>query len=172
MNYYYGKKHNLNSEQGTHPITGVICKVDLPPVIRSPGIGRDKMIMLSQSVTLTGLGCVALDETIATLQEIRLTGEREFKNVFLISNQYFQMAKEGGQYKAIKFHKDIDPVGILQWLGKTDMAHTKDNEVQYFKANIDNKGFNEPDPNCSGLVMSLRYNVQSLCSKQRVQSTG
>ncbi|KAK0502615.1 hypothetical protein EDD18DRAFT_1065268 [Armillaria luteobubalina] len=126
--------------------------------------------MLLQSVTLTGLGCVALDETIATLQEIRLTGEREFKNgmlekwtpsmyqgfpVFLISNRYFQMAKEGGQYKAIEFHKDIDPVGILQWLGKTDMAHTKDNEVQYFKANIDNKGKQQ----CMwpGVALQLRF---------------
>ncbi|KAK0488271.1 hypothetical protein EDD18DRAFT_1110249 [Armillaria luteobubalina] len=37
---------------------------------------------------------------------------------------------------------DLLPVirSILQWLGKMDVAHTEDNEVQYFKANIGNKG--------------------------------
>ncbi|KAK0482474.1 hypothetical protein IW261DRAFT_1562162 [Armillaria novae-zelandiae] len=148
------------TEEIVFACTGVICEVDLPPVIRSPGyvfvlVGRDKTITLSQSVTLTGLGCVAFDETIATLQEIRLTGEREFKNgmlekwtpltyrgfpAFSISNRYFRMAKEGGQYEAIEFSKDVDPVGILQRLGKTDVAHTEDNEVQYFKANVDDEG--------------------------------
>ncbi|KAK0464105.1 hypothetical protein IW261DRAFT_1575314 [Armillaria novae-zelandiae] len=143
------------SEELVFACTGVICEADLPPVIRSPGVGRDKTFMLSQSVMLTGLGCPAFDEAIATLQEIRLTGEREFKNgmldkwtpstyrgfpAFTVSNRYFRTAKEGGQYEAITFDKDVDPVGILQRLAKTDVAHTEDNVVQYFKANVDDEG--------------------------------
>ncbi|KAK0460871.1 hypothetical protein IW261DRAFT_1317333, partial [Armillaria novae-zelandiae] len=143
------------SEELVFACTGVICEADLLPVIRSPGIRGDKTFMLLQSVMLTGLGCPAFDEVIATLQEIRLTGEREFKNgmldkwtplmyrgfpVFMVSNRYFRTAKEGSQYEVITFDKDIDPVGILQRLAKTDMAHTEDNVVQYFKANVNDEG--------------------------------
>ncbi|KAK0482167.1 hypothetical protein EDD18DRAFT_1112662 [Armillaria luteobubalina] len=157
----------------------------------------------SEELVFVCMGVISFDEAIATLQEIRLTGEREFKNgmldkwtpstyrgfpAFTVSNQYFRMAKEGGQYEAITFDKDIDPVGILQQLAKTDVAHTEDNEVQYFKANVDDEGkwrcmwtvaaiwrktanprttgINEPDPNCSGLAMSSRFNALSSYLKQ------
>ncbi|KAK0471418.1 hypothetical protein IW261DRAFT_1425226 [Armillaria novae-zelandiae] len=94
---------------------------------------------------LTGLGCPAFDKVITTLQEIRLTGEREFKNGMLdkwtpLMYQGFPAFTEGGQYEVITFDKDVDPVGILQWLAKTDMAHTEDSVVQYFKANVDDEG--------------------------------
>ncbi|KAK0477100.1 hypothetical protein IW261DRAFT_1421309 [Armillaria novae-zelandiae] len=148
-------KIDKDMEELVFACTGVICEADLPPVNRVPSIGQDKMIVLAQSVTLTGLGCTAFDKAIATLQEIRLTGEREFKNrmldkwtpstyrgypAFKVSNQYFRTTKEGSQHEAVAFSKDVDPVRILQRLGKTDMAHTEDNEVQYFKANIDSEG--------------------------------
>ncbi|KAK0225734.1 hypothetical protein IW262DRAFT_1294102 [Armillaria fumosa] len=68
--------------------------------------------------------------------------------------------KEGGQYKAITFNKDIDPVGILQWIAKTDMAHTEDNKVQYFKANVDDEGKwrigNIVEVQCSIIIFKAR----------------
>ncbi|KAK0465777.1 hypothetical protein IW261DRAFT_1574768 [Armillaria novae-zelandiae] len=130
--------------------------------------------MLSQSVMLTGLGCPAFDEAIATLQEIRLTGEREFKNgmldkwtpstyrgfpAFTVSNRYFQTAKEGGQYEAITFDKDVDPVGILQRLAKTDVAHTEANVVQYFKANVDDEGKRRPQLFRIGDIVEVQCSI-------------
>ncbi|KAK0215698.1 hypothetical protein IW262DRAFT_1299922 [Armillaria fumosa] len=98
------KQINEDTEELVFMCMGVICEADLLLVIRTPSIGQDKMITLSQYVTLTGFGCMAFDEAIATLQEIRLTGEREFKNgmldkwtpstyqgfpTFKLSNRYF-----------------------------------------------------------------------------------
>ncbi|KAK0478655.1 hypothetical protein EDD18DRAFT_1114086 [Armillaria luteobubalina] len=99
------KKIDQETEELVFACTGVICEVDLPPVIRTPR---------------------SFDETIATLQEIRLMGEREFKNGMLD--------------KWTPSTKDINPLGILQRSGKMDITHTEDNKVQYFKANIDSKG--------------------------------
>ncbi|KAK0460837.1 hypothetical protein IW261DRAFT_1633520 [Armillaria novae-zelandiae] len=127
--------------------TGVMCEANLPPI--------DKAFTLSQSITVTGLGCASFNDAIATLQEMKLTAEREFKHgmldkwtpstyrgfpTFTLSNQYFRTVKEGAQHEAIPFSNDVDPVGILQRLGKTDMVHTEDNIVQYFKAHTDDEG--------------------------------
>ncbi|KAK0479775.1 hypothetical protein IW261DRAFT_1336601 [Armillaria novae-zelandiae] len=140
--------------------TGVVCEANLPPIVRAPRrvdtiIGRDKAFTLSQSITVTGLGCALFNDAIATLQEMKLTAEREFKHgmldkwtpstyrgfpEFTLSNRYFRTVKEGAQHEAVPFSNDVDPVGILQRLGKTDMVHTEDNVVQYFKAHTNDKG--------------------------------
>ncbi|KAK0224908.1 hypothetical protein EDD85DRAFT_959174 [Armillaria nabsnona] len=59
---------------------------------------------------------------------------------FNLSNQYFCNAKDGTQHEAIEFSKDVDPVGILQRLGKSNVMHMEDNKVQYFKSHVDEEG--------------------------------
>ncbi|KAK0481168.1 hypothetical protein EDD18DRAFT_1113019 [Armillaria luteobubalina] len=153
------KGNGDDAEEMVFSCTGIMCKANLPPVVRTP------------SITITGLGCASFDNAIATLQEIKLTAESEFKHgmldkwtpstyrgfpMFTLSNRYFQTVKEGAQHEAVPFSNDVDPVGILQWLGKTDVVHTEDNVVQYFKANTDdegkrsNIGSNEQGLNSSG----------------------
>lgn len=115
----------------------------------------DKSVTFGQVVTMTGIGCKSFDDTVATIQEIKLIAKREFKYgslekwmvatyqgfpAFNISNQYFWPVKEGSQHEAIEFSKDVDPVGILQHLGKNNVVHTEDNNVQYFKSLVDNEG--------------------------------
>ncbi|KAK0473082.1 hypothetical protein IW261DRAFT_1423864 [Armillaria novae-zelandiae] len=149
------KGSNDEAEELVFACTGVVCKVNLPPLVRAPSVGCDKAITLSQSITVTGLGSASFDNAIATLQEIKLTAEREFKHgmldkwspstcrgfpAFTLSNRYFRAMKEGGQHKAVPFSNDVDPIGILQRLGKTDVVHTEDNVVQYFKAQTDDEG--------------------------------
>ncbi|KAK0478078.1 hypothetical protein EDD18DRAFT_1087031, partial [Armillaria luteobubalina] len=64
--------------------------------------------------------------------------------------RYFQTMKEGAQHEAVPFSNNVNPVGILQRLGKTDVVHTKDNVVQYFKANTDDEG------KCRCVMQNLR----------------
>ncbi|KAK0496576.1 hypothetical protein EDD18DRAFT_1105682 [Armillaria luteobubalina] len=132
-----------DAEELVFACTGVMCETNLPPIVRAP------------SVMVTGLGSASFDNVIAMLQEIKLTAEREFKHgmldkwtpstyqgfpAFTLSNRYFCAMKEGRQHKAVPFNKDVNPVGILQHLGKTDVVHTEDNVVQYFKAQSNDKG--------------------------------
>ncbi|KAK0488260.1 hypothetical protein EDD18DRAFT_1359525 [Armillaria luteobubalina] len=153
------KGNGDDAEEMVFSCTGIVCEANLPPVVRMPSVGRDKVIVLSQSITITGLGCASFDNVITMLQEIKLTTEREFKHsmldkwtpsmyrgfpVFTLSNRYFWTMKEGTQHEAVPFSNDVDPVGILQWLGNTDVVHTKDNAIQYFKANTDDKGKHRP----------------------------
>ncbi|KAK0505440.1 hypothetical protein EDD18DRAFT_1046825, partial [Armillaria luteobubalina] len=153
------KGNRDDAEELVFSCTGVVCKANLPPIVRVPRQVAhtvwDKALTLSQSITMTGLGCASFNNAIATLQEMKLTAEREFKHgildkwtpstyrgfpAFTLSNRYFQTAKEGAQHEAIPFSDDVNPVGILQHLGKMDVVHTKDNVVQYFKAHTDDEG--------------------------------
>ncbi|KAK0484114.1 hypothetical protein EDD18DRAFT_1112166 [Armillaria luteobubalina] len=172
------KGNRDDAEEMVFSCTGIVCKANLPPVVRTPSVGRDKAIVLSQSITITGLGCASFDNAIATLQEIKLTAEREFKHgmldkwtpstyrgfpAFMLSNQYFWTMKEGAQHEAIPFSNNVDPVGILQRLGKTDVVHTEDNVVQYFKANTDDEGkrrFQRARPQ----LFRIRDVVEAQCS--------
>ncbi|KAK0462185.1 hypothetical protein IW261DRAFT_1628710 [Armillaria novae-zelandiae] len=159
------KGNGDNIEELVFSCTGVMCEANLPPI--------DKAFTLSQSITVTGLGCASFNDVIATLQEMKLTAEREFKHgmldkwtpstyrgfpVFTLSNRYFRTVKEGAQHEAVPFSNDVDPVGILQRLGKTDMVHTEDNVVQYFKAHTDDEGKRRPQ------LFRIRDVVEAQCS--------
>ncbi|KAK0459886.1 hypothetical protein IW261DRAFT_1578257 [Armillaria novae-zelandiae] len=141
------KGNGDNVEELVFSCTGVVCEANLPLIVRAPRrvdtvIGWDKAFMLSQSITVTGLGCALFNDAITTLQEMKLTAEREFKHGMLDkwTPSTYQGFPEGVQHEAVPFSNDIDPVGILQCLGKTDMVHTEDNVVQYFKAHTNDKG--------------------------------
>lgn len=127
------------------------------PVYAIPGYRETSPLLSARQwpLTMTGIGCESFDNAIATIPEIKLIAEREFKYgslekwtaatyqgfpTFNISNRYFRPAKEGSQHEAIEFSKDVDPVGILQHLGKNNVVHTEDNEVQYFKSLVDDEG--------------------------------
>ncbi|KAK0478077.1 hypothetical protein EDD18DRAFT_1364797 [Armillaria luteobubalina] len=77
------KGNGDNAEEMVFSCTGIVCEANLPPVVRTPSVGQDKAIVLSQSITITGLGCASFDNAIAMLQEIKLTAEREFKHGML-----------------------------------------------------------------------------------------
>ncbi|KAK0432413.1 hypothetical protein EV421DRAFT_1910923 [Armillaria borealis] len=149
------KQGEEDMEELVFTCNGVIADADLPPVIRSPSAARDKVVTMAQSITVTGLGCHTFDDTIAMLQEIRLTVEREFKSgmldkwnpttyrgfpAFTLSNRYFRTQRDGSQHEEVTFSKDVDPVGILQRLARNDLIHTEENEVQYFKSHVDEEG--------------------------------
>ncbi|PBK94384.1 hypothetical protein ARMGADRAFT_909006, partial [Armillaria gallica] len=142
-------------EEMVFACNGVIGDADLPPVVRSLSSTQDNAFMMVQSVTVMGLVCQSFKDTIPTLQEIRLTAEREFKNgmlekwnmgtyhgfpVFMLSNRYFRTVKDRAHQEEVPFSKDVDPVRILQWLARNDLIHTEENEVQYFKSSVDEDG--------------------------------
>ncbi|SJL08157.1 uncharacterized protein ARMOST_11520 [Armillaria ostoyae] len=149
------KQGDDEMEEMVFACNGVIGDADLPPVIRTLGSMRENTFMMAQSVTVMGLGCQSFEDTILTLQEIRLTAEREFKTgmlekwnagayrgfpVFALSNRYFCTLKDGAHQEEVPFSKDVDPVGILQRLARNDLIHTEENEVQYFKSSVDEDG--------------------------------
>ncbi|KAK0502547.1 hypothetical protein EDD18DRAFT_1100960 [Armillaria luteobubalina] len=170
------KGNGDNAEELVFSCTGVMCKANLPLIVRAPR--WDKAFMLLQSITVTGLGCTSFDDVIAMLQEMKLTAERVFKHgtldkwtpsmyqgfpMLTLSNQYFQIVKEGAQHEAVPFSDDVDPAGILQHLGKRDMVHSEDNVVQYFKAQTDDEGkcrFQQARPQ----LFRIRDVVEAQCS--------
>lgn len=113
---------------------------------------RENAFTMAQSITVTGL---SFEDTISTLQEIRLMAEREFKTgmlekwntgtyhgfpAFTLSNRYFRTLKDGAHQEEVPFSKDVDSVRILQQLARNDLIHTEENEVQYFKSSVDEDG--------------------------------
>ncbi|KAK0460201.1 uncharacterized protein EV420DRAFT_1641529 [Desarmillaria tabescens] len=58
---------------------GIICSLDLPPLFKVPKSLSDKPSMLSQKITITGLGSRYFEEAMEEPKEVSLTAEREFK---------------------------------------------------------------------------------------------
>ncbi len=116
---------------------------------------HDKPVIMSQKVTLLGVGASAFRELIAALSEVSMTAEREFKQGALeqwtplivhghkameITNRYFRRVREGDGEEALTIPKEVDPNSVLQKLTRPDLAHTEENVVQYFRSCIDEGG--------------------------------
>lgn len=115
----------------------------------------DKPVILSQKITITGLGASSFTEAMSALREVSLTAEREFKQGTLerwepstfngfeameSTNRYFRRVREGDGEEALTFVREIDPKGVLQRLVRPDLVHTEENVVRYFRGRIDEEG--------------------------------
>ncbi len=115
----------------------------------------DKPVILSQKITVTGLGASSFMEAMAAMHEVSLTAEREFKQGTLEQwvpmmfhsfeamegmNQYFKRVREGDGKEALTIAREIDPKGVLQRLVRPDLAHTEENIVCYFRGKVDEEG--------------------------------
>ncbi len=115
----------------------------------------DKPVILSQKVMITGLGASSFMEAMSALCEVSLTAEREFKQGMLeqwaptmfhsfealeSTNRYFRWVREGDGEEVLAIVRELDPNSVLQRLVRPDLAHTKENVVQYFRCKIDEGG--------------------------------
>ncbi len=116
---------------------------------------NDKLIIMSQKVTITGLNAAFFTEAMETLKELNLTAEREFKEGTLepwtpakfqgadtleCTNRHFRRTSADEGDVAIPFPKEVDPKGTLADMTRPDLAHTEENMVQYFRSSIGEEG--------------------------------
>ncbi|SJL08154.1 uncharacterized protein ARMOST_11517 [Armillaria ostoyae] len=166
----------------------VICSTDLPPVHRIPKSTNDKPIIMAQKVTITGLNATFFAEAMETIKEINLTAQREFKEGTLelwapgnfqgvdsleCTNRYFRRLRADERDTGIPFPKEVDPKGILTDMTRPDLAHTEENEVQYFRSNVGEDGkrrFNNAKPQMfrNGDIVEISFTVAFVRGKRRM----
>ncbi|SJL16006.1 uncharacterized protein ARMOST_19520 [Armillaria ostoyae] len=136
-------------------MNGIVCHADLPPIFRVPKTTNNKPTILSQKVTITGLGATFFQEVMEALKEVNFTAEREFRQGELeawtpttfkgapameCTNRYLKQLREDLNNVAIPFPKEVDPRGALKQLTRPDLAHTEENSVQCIRCLIDGDG--------------------------------
>ncbi|SJL08851.1 uncharacterized protein ARMOST_12222 [Armillaria ostoyae] len=124
-------KEEAETEEVVFTVNGIISGMDLPPLYRVPKSMSDKPVILSQKLTISGLGASTFAESMSALREVSLTAEREFKQGTLeqwtpttfngfeameSTNRYFRRVHEGDNDVALTFPKEVDPNGVLQQL--------------------------------------------------------
>jgi hypothetical protein len=59
---------------------------------------------------------------------------------FDTSNRYFSSRRQNPFGTSVPFHEMVDPEGILADMGRNDLMHCEENEVNYFKLITDANG--------------------------------
>ncbi|PBK81580.1 hypothetical protein ARMGADRAFT_1091187 [Armillaria gallica] len=119
-------------------MNGIICHTDMLPIFRVPKTTNDKPTILSQKVTITGLGATFIQEATDALKEVNFTVETELCQGEL--EAWAPMTFKDLGDIVIPFPKEIDPRGALKQLTRPDLAHTEENSVQYIRCLIDRDG--------------------------------
>ncbi|PBK69293.1 hypothetical protein ARMSODRAFT_843333, partial [Armillaria solidipes] len=109
---------------------------------------------LNQAVTITGLGSAMFRNAIESVKEVRSKAERDFwqgqledwkpdqfqgEDVLELSNRFFRPRRKSEQEDGVPLTEDIDPNGVLARLAGTNLIHTEDNVVKYFRGMLDGK---------------------------------
>ncbi|TFK59912.1 hypothetical protein BDN72DRAFT_780099, partial [Pluteus cervinus] len=148
------KHGDNNAEEMVFTLRGVIEGKELPPIFTEPKIPRNKYVYLQQSVTLTGLGTPMFEKSVQALAEIATVFNRQFPEGQMIpwhsspscladgqsivfSNRYFTRRKDGPLMKPVPFDQDVDPRGFLSRATNSQIIHTEENKVKYFRREKD-----------------------------------
>ncbi|KAK0449817.1 uncharacterized protein EV420DRAFT_1646817 [Desarmillaria tabescens] len=126
-------------EEMVFTIMGAIYAMDLPPVAKETRAQKEKVRFLSQSVWLVGLGSESFDNAMDAIRSMQVMGEREFRDGELEHWKPIPRNTTNDE-EGIPFPNDVDPVGILAKMAQRKWIHTEDNEVQYYRGVMDERG--------------------------------
>ena len=113
------------------------------------------MKYLRQTVSITGMGNAAFDNTAVNLAQIHAIFKRtignqleehavhsDFKGHKAIdaSNRYFTPRDGKRDIESIPLGSDVDPYGFLLKAAGNTYVHTKDNKVYYYQKGANKKG--------------------------------
>lgn len=113
---------------------------------------------IKQAVTLTGLGSVEFDKSVAGIYSVAEFLGRQLVEGDLndwvpthveshvgvqAGNRYFQWKNSPNAGEAVEFQPMVDPRGVLARMAGENFVHTIDNEVEYRDCIVGEQGSNQ-----------------------------
>lgn len=129
-----------------------IAEEKLTPAHR---ISSSRYKYLRQSLTITGLGSPTFGEAIKSAHKVFDIFQRQFAedqveswhsptysghHSLNLSNRYLTPKRDAQDMVHLPFTDAVDPRGVLEDMAKSNYIHGEDNEVSYFKCQIDQEG--------------------------------
>ncbi|KAF8222859.1 hypothetical protein L208DRAFT_1320145 [Tricholoma matsutake] len=143
------KSRSDNQEELVLPLQEILCRKDLPPIRKTRKIEFRQLRYLQQLVMLTSLGSSSMRDSITAIQAIHHTFLRAVPDDSMeewaptmfedyeavdMGNRYFTNRKHISSSEVVRFKAGVDPDGMLEAVSEgTDVAHTWENEVEYFE---------------------------------------
>ncbi|KAA1470365.1 hypothetical protein DENSPDRAFT_849513 [Dentipellis sp. KUC8613] len=145
-----GATLTLPVEEGSMPeeavleVSGVLLKVDLPPITSRDQLPQDRLSFASQSITIGGLGDDAFANAVMGIHNIHTLfstrfsklqawqPERHLEHASLpFASRYITSQKVAGSADHLPFDHAVDPRGVLASALRGKGFHLEDNQVVY-----------------------------------------
>ncbi|KAJ7675874.1 hypothetical protein DFH06DRAFT_1318015 [Mycena polygramma] len=165
-------------------LQGIVTKLALVPGDIQK-LSTIHVLNTSQQISLTGLSCASFDQAVNGLQQVDALFARYFQSdvqasrrahdqsmVLNASNRFLTALADEPNALNIKFQDGVDPMGRLGKFVGTEIVHTEDNVVNYFKREKDDKTGKfsyctaTPDVFRIGDIVEIEASVMAFKNKQ------